>query len=65
MAMTRAAIDEQIPAAMAANVRHGHRRECFDLADQKAATRPLCVTVPSRKSLVRFFGLIEAGQNIG
>ena len=31
----------------------------------EGATRPLCMTVPSRKSFVRFFGLIEAGQHIG
>jgi hypothetical protein len=36
MASTRAAIDKQIAAAMAPNVAHGHRRECLDLADQRA-----------------------------
>jgi hypothetical protein len=31
MASARAAIDEQITAAMAADVVHGHRRECLGL----------------------------------
>jgi hypothetical protein len=31
----------------------------------KGTTRPLCVSVPGRKSVVCFFGLIEASQNIG
>jgi hypothetical protein len=33
MATARAAIDEQIATAVAADMTHGHRRECFGLAD--------------------------------